>query len=349
MTDFPLYTTRDLYAVMYDRRLAQPTTYWLDLCFPNSHMSTREEIVFEKLGTTRKVAPFVLPTNVGQPSYKRDSSTAKMFRPAYIKPKDRVNPSEMLSRQPGDLYSLTPRTPAQNFDAEVVKITQFHRDTIWRRWEWMAARSILDGAVTVDYADHPAMTVDFGRAAGHTVTLTGGARWGQGGVSIIDNLQTWMDTMQVADFGGVANRLTMGTGAWAIFRKDAEVKEQLDTRYRGTEANVKTGLLMPEPVRWVGNLGGNLDVYVYNDTYQKDDGSHVAFMDSRDVVLTAPGVEGVKAFGAIADAKAGLQPIDIFPKMWDDEDPSGRYIMSQSAPLMIPVNPNCTFKARVIS
>ena len=57
----------------------------------------------------------------------------------------------------------------------------------------------------------------------------------------------------------------------------------------------------------------------------------------------------VKAFGAILDNAANLEVADIFTKMWDQEDPSARFIMSQSAPLMIPTNPNCTARVRVVA
>jgi len=65
---------------------------------------------------------------------------------------------------------------------------------------------------------------------------------------------------------------------------------------------------------------------------------------TNEVLLGSRAVDGVKAYGAILDVNS-LEPADIYPKMWDQEDPSARYIMSQSAPLMIPVNPNATVKA----
>ena len=60
-------------------------------------------------------------------------------------------------------------------------------------------------------------------------------------------------------------------------------------------------------------------------------------------------VMGVKAFGAILDKKASFQPLPIFPKMWDEDDPSATILMTQSAPLMVPINPNNTFRARVVA
>lgn len=350
--DYPVYTTRDLYGVMYDRRLESPSNYWLNLCFPGSHMSDREEIIFEKITTRRHIAPFVLPTVPGKPTYKKDGSTVSMFRPSYVKPKDSVRPAEQTSRQPGDLFTLTPRSPRQNFDAEVVRIVQFHRSIIQRRWEWLAARATIDGSVTIEGEGYPAVTVDFNRDPGHTITLAGPTYWDDPAHDILGDIQGWADMQADADFGGVPNRLTVSPDVWAVMRKNQGIKDELDLQRRGTRVDILTGLVQPDPLPgqaiYVGTLGAGIDVYVYRDYYVDDAGNTQKFLAEKTVMLTAPGVDGVKAFGAILDTKAGLMTTDIFPKMWDQEDPSARFIMSQSAPLMIPVNPNCTLKATVL-
>jgi predicted cation transporter len=50
----------------------------------------------------------------------------------------------------------------------------------------------------------------------------------------------------------------------------------------------------------------------------------------------------------IVDA-SNLEPATIYPKMWEEQDPSAVFTMSQSAPLMVPTNPNNSFKIRVQS
>lgn len=353
--DFPIYGSRELYGVMYDKRIEAPSNYWLNLLYPNTHQSVKEEIIFEKITGRRRIAPFVLPTVQGKPIYGRQGSEVTMFKPAYIKPKDAVRPAEMLKRQPGDLFNDQPRTPRQNFDLEVTNVMAYHRSAINRRWEWMAARAAIDGMVTIGGDDYPDVVVDFRRDAGHTIVLGSGSRWGETGVSILDDIQSWMNTMSNASFGGLANRLTVAPDVWDVMRKDQELLEEMDLFRRGnTELNIPTGLTGPAQAensfaRRMGSLGAGVDLWVYNDYYQDNSGSPVKYLADGEVVLTAPGVEGVKAFGAILDAKAGLVPVDIFPKMWDEEDPSARFCMSQSAPLMIPVNPNCTLKAKVLA
>lgn len=353
-----IYTPHDLYAVMYDERMEVETSFWLDNYFGASFFSTQEEILFDKLATTRKIAPFMLPNEQGKPIYRREGERLQSFKPAYTKPKDAVRPSEMLQRQPGELVRQGLLSPQARYNAEVIRIAQYHRNAIKRLWDWMAAKAILDGMVTITYMGDngtkgQTVTLDFGRAAGHTVTLGSGSRWGDSDVSIFDLVQSWMDTMAAAEFGGAAQDLILGPQAYAVFRKDAEIKALMDKNFRGSDdVDVRRGLVrkdVMQPMTKVGSLGAGLNVWLYTGTFQADNGSLVNIMDPRDAVLIAPGVEGVKAFGAILDEDAGLNATDIFSKMWSQPDPSARFIMSQSAPLMIPVNPNRTFRARVVA
>lgn len=59
-------------------------------------------------------------------------------------------------------------------------------------------------------------------------------------------------------------------------------------------------------------------------------------------------IQGVRAFGAIRDETAGFQAMPYYPKSWVDEDPSVRYLLMQSAPLVVPTRVNASFAATVL-
>lgn len=345
--------TRDLLGVYRDPRLAAPSTYWRDLCFTGTpHQSTRQEIIFEKITARRRVAPFVRPQNTGKAIYRRQGSKAQLFTPAYIKPKDPVVPGEQFARQIGDLFTETPRTPEQNFQNEVGNVMAFHRETIDRRWEWMAAQAAIYGEVTVEYEDGPSVVVDFGRDAGHDVIKATGF-WSDPDYPILDDIQAWADTMTVAEFGGIPNRLTVGGEVVPFLKKNKQIIEEMSNQRRGNpDIAMKTGLVLPGDrnanVRYLGTVGAGIDVYAYTDFYENDAGTAVPFLNPKDVVLTTPNVDGVMAFGAIVDVDANLQAMPVFPKMWKENDPSAMMIMTQSAPLPISVFPNRTFRSRVL-
>ena len=134
------------------------------------------------------------------------------------------------------------------------------------------------------------------------------------------------------------------------------LKDKLDTNFRGSEdVSINRGIIRVDPLNpftLLGRLTNGLNVWRYAGPatkFQNNDGSFTDIMDPRDIVVASRAVDGIRAYGAILDQAAGLEVADIFTKMWDQEDPSARFIMSQSAPLTIPVNPNCTLRARVVA
>jgi len=322
-------------------------TYWRDLAFPSVFTSDDQFIDMEKIVRGRKLAPFVMPMAEGKPIFSEGSNLTR-FRPGYIKVKDAVSPDRVVKKRVGSIFNPTPPSMQERFDSLVADIMQEHRNTIERTWEWMAARAVIDGAVTLQGDDYPSVTVDFQRDAANTVVLAGAQKWNGASSDIIGNLNQWRQIVRLAKFGGPTNRLTVGANVWEVMERDAHVLDQLNKLRIGNEgANaLNTGIREGSRVEYMGHLG-TLEVWVYADSYEVN-GVETPFMSANDVVLTGPNVGGVQAFGAILDKKAGFQALPVFPKMWDDEDPSVTQIMNQSSPLFIPANPNNTLKATVL-
>lgn len=352
--DNTIFSTRTLLGAYYDREVTiPPSNYWLSLCFPGQINFDTEYVDFSRLTSQRKLAPLVVPTTQGRPIYSAAEERVQV-KPAYVKPKDAVSASRVIKKVAGmgELNYDSNMSPQARYNLLVADILQQHRTAIERRWEWLAAEAILNGSVTLVDDAYPETIVDFKRAAGHTVTLSGGTLWGASGVSIMGNVETWRTTMRRAKYGGPASRLTVGAEAWEIMRQDSEIRELLKAdSYRQNSGGVdlNLGLMEGLETEYVGRLSGTLDVYVYSDYYEQADGTIVPFMDARDVVLTGPNVQGIRCFGAIQDVNASFQSLPVFPKMWPEHDPSATFIMTQSAPLMVPINPNATFRARVVA
>lgn len=76
------------------------------------------------------------------------------------------------------------------------------------------------------------------------------------------------------------------------------------------------------------------------------------FMPEAGVLLGNSGYNGVRAYGAIQDAKAnanGMVEADRYPKNWFTDDPSVEYLMTQSAPLPVTPDPDAFLYAQVMS
>ena len=76
-------------------------------------------------------------------------------------------------------------------------------------------------------------------------------------------------------------------------------------------------------------------------------GNATPYMDPGTVIGVGDALQGARCYGAILDKRAGLAPVSLFPKLWDEEDPSVTYTMTQSAPLMVPARTNNSFSIKV--
>ena len=358
-----IYTPTQLLAVMFDPRQTISTTQWRRLVNTRTFRSDQRQIMFDKLRASRPIAPFMYPNVAGRPIFRREGEQVYAFTPAYTKPKDAILPGENLELTPAELVGRQPlQSPAARMAQTIIDITAYHRSAIERLWDYMIARSTIDGMLTIRYMTDdgllaPPITIDYGRAANHTVMLAGGDRWGQAGVKIFRLLQQWIDIVGNAEFGGVVTDVLMGSSAAQAFIDDADegtLKGKLDRNFRGSDSiDINRGIIRTDPMNvftYLGTLGDGVNCWRVSgpgNQFQNNDGSFTNIMDPNDVVLVSPNIEMIMAFGAIQDV-ASLQAQEIFVKMWPEQDPSGLFIMSQSAPLAIPVNPNATFRARVM-
>lgn len=342
-----LYDTATLLGLF--REMEPASTYWRDLT-SNSVVTFEDEYIdFEKVSEGRKIAPLIVPTAQGRPIYSEASSVTR-FKPAYVKPKDAVSPGRVIKRRPGEsLFAPNTQTPIQRYNAIIGDIMRAHREAIERREEWMVARAVIDGKVTLSGPDYPTRVVDYQRDATHTVTLSGTFWDSSTTYDIMGDIQTWIDRVRRAKFGGPVNRLTVGDEVLGVMLKNEGVLKQLDTQMRGTNADLNTGLRSGEYVEYIGRLGPNLELWVNSDFYELPDGSTEKFLDPKTVCLTGPNVNVVRAFGAILDEEAGFNAMPVFPKMWRNPDPAATYVMSQSAPLPVVVNPNNSLSAKVLA
>lgn len=325
--------------------LKRPKTFLLSTAFNILQVETAEQIAVDVLVGNRKVAPFVSPLVQGK-IVTQNGFTTKTFKPAYIKPKTPVQPNRALKRLAGEQIGGT-LSPQQRMQATVREILEDHADQITRRLELMAAEVLRLGQVTVAGEGFPTQVMAFGRAAALSITLTGADKWNDAAAAPLDDIEAWVELVHKTE-GATITDIVMDPDAWACFRKNAQVQKLLDIR-RAAGQPVELG-----PAQYVGGAQfkgsiGSFNIWVYSEYYEDPTtGTVTPLLPSGTVIGVGPNLEGVRAFGAIQDEAAGLQAMEIFAKSWVQEDPSVRYILSQSAPLVYPRRPNGSFAATVL-
>lgn len=334
-----IFSTQVLSKVV--ERLRTPPSFLLDTFFPNVQTSDKEEILFDVTDSKPRISPFVSPLLPGKVVDSGGYRT-KSFKPAYVKDKRRFDANIPYKRVAGETIGGS-LSPSQRYERALATTLTDQLDNLTRREEVMAAEIMRTGKVVVSGDGYPAQTVDFGRDSELTKALSGSATWESSGVNPLDNLEDWAITIQDKS-GVVAKTVVMDPKAWKVFRSNATVQKYLDIR-RGTgnSLNIDPSIRSDDAkARYVGAIG-DFDIYVYNDTYINDNGETAKLLPDKTVLLgSKDGLEGTRCYGAIHDEKANWTATRYFTKSWLEEDPSVRWLLLQSAPLVVPYRPNAS-------
>lgn len=334
-----IYSTQVLAKVV--ERLHTPPSFLLDTFFPNVQTSDKEEIFFDVTDSKPRISPFVSPLLPGKVVDSGGYQT-KSFKPAYVKDKRRFDANIPYKRMAGEIIGGS-LSPAQRYERALATHLKDQLDNLTRREEVMAAEILRTGKVIVSGDGYPAQTVDFGRDAELTKALSGSATWDSSGVNPVDDLEDWAITLQDKS-GVVAKTVVMDPQAWKIFRSNTTVQKYLDIR-RGTNntINIDPQIISEnEKARYAGSIG-DFAIWVYNDTYVDDKGTTCKLLREKTVILgSREGLEGTRCYGAIHDEKANWTAQRYFTKSWIEEDPSVRWLLLQSAPLVVPYRPNAS-------
>lgn len=360
MDQFPIFTPVELLgSYREDNKLP---SFWRELAFSGAPIfSDDRTIEFKKYHTLRRVAPFVSPDSEGVAIYN-NRETVNRVDTAYIKMTDAVRPGDFsgqLEVGAGELGAGAKLTPAQRWNFRVAEIASQHDVAIDNRIELMCAEAIISGIVTVtDEESGIVVYVNFGRDASHDITLVGTDLWTDAASDPLADISGWKSLARrpkgptsAERFGAAPTLWIMGTQAAEAFRKNDAVKAELDTNYvRSSQTRINTGALEGLDIEYIGRLNNGDDIWMYNEYYEDAAGAIVPVMDPRDVVGLAPArVEGVIAYGTIENFKAELGSMPKFPNMWATPDGKAVFMSTESAPMVIPVHPNATLRARVVA
>lgn len=358
-----LWDTRRSLGVL---RARKADSFYFDQFFTNEIRSTDAWIDFEKLPILkRKLAPFVLPRGRGRGVWE-DSQKAYRFKPGYIKVEETIDPEMPLTFQPGmgSVFDANNITDAQRHDLIRAAMLAAMDDAVDRRIHWMRAQAVINGTYTMKYDSGEEFVINLQRAGTHTVTLGSGSRFGDSGVSIVDFINSMVDRMNDAEFGGLVRKITMSSKVAKLMRKDTEFLSHLDINIKGGNITFERGLVTGAPnggktykfgEMMVGGASGyTIELWVNDETYiDPTTGTSTRYLADHQMLFTADPSDmiGYTAYGKIVDPEAGYQAIPKFPKNYEhrEGDLLTEYMNIKSAPLAVLINPDATLLANVIA
>lgn len=346
-----LFSTTALNRVVDETPVVR-TAFFLNRFFTEYETSDTEDVKFDvKKPGRRLITPLVSPLVKGR-IVREQGFRSKSVSPAYLKEKRVFEPGKYFKRTVGEKLGGS-LTPEQRLAASVAFALNEQIEMWQGRLEQMAAETIRTGKIVLESQDYEKNEIDFGRDPDLTVVLTGSDKWDTG--NFLDDIEDFGQL--IFDKSGlVANDVLMAVDVWKTIRARIMADDDFGKAARLmldmtvatlTQARVELGpMVIKEGVRLVA-LFGEYRLWVHSDKYEDPEtGQEVDLLPAGEIVMCA-NVEGVRHFGAIKDLKAGMQARQFFVKSWEEEEPSVRYVLGQSAPLLVPYRPNGSLGAKV--
>ncbi|AYX13014.1 major capsid protein [Yersinia pseudotuberculosis] len=346
-----IYDTNVLVGLVPNLKTSQ--NWLLDRFFPNVVTHDTEEVSIDVDIGKRRMSPFVSPLVEGKLVESRKYQT-NTFKPAYIKDKRTPDLRKPIRRQMGERIGGE-YTAAEREMLNIQFEMEDQIDMLNRRLEWMAASALTKSQITVVGDGFPTTVIDFGRSSNLTITLSGSDKWplsvaaGATNTQPSDDIEEWQ-TLMLKESGAVATDLVFTSLSWKAFRLDTTIKDnaivspalspfgnQVDAGPRVNKGAVYKG-------RW-----GNFDLWLYNDWFiDPVDGIEKPMIPNGAVLMSGADLMGTRAFGVILDPAFNYGPMAFAPKSWIMPDPAQRYLLMQSAPLVIPSRVNASLCATVV-
>lgn len=331
--------------------LKRPQSALLDRYFGVEKRFDTEMVIVDLIKGRRTIAPLVSPLVPGRVQERQRHAT-NAIRPAYIKAKTPFDPATTpVERQPGEAVGGS-LSGQERHDRALIRELEAQMAQVVRREELMAAEALRTGKLVLQGEDYPLTSVDFQRDASLTVaTLTGTALWSASTTAKpARNFEAWAKLVRQAS-GANPTDVIMGDDAFSEFIDIASVQDSLDNKGI-VGAQMQPGTEVAEGLTFHG-VFNRRNIFTYSGWYvDPADDTEKEIWPAKVVAMVAPGEQGVmgrRLYGAIKDPKAGFQALPFFPKMWEDDDPATTWLMTQSAPLVVPQRPDATMSVQVLT
>lgn len=336
------YDTATLVRVVRDLKGRSPG-FLLATFFPGIVEYDTEEVSIDVVVGKRRIAPFCSPLVQGK-VVESLGFTTNSFKPAYIKDKRPLDPRRPVRRTIGERLGGG-LSAGEREQANLVFEMEDQMAMIDRRLEWMAASALAGGTITVTGEGFATTVVNFSRAAGLTITLSAGDRWGETGIKPSANIETWA-TLVLKESGAAVTDLVFTPLAWTLFLDDPAVQKSIEYPRSGS-SQIEMGGGRRQGGQYKGNWG-SYRLWLYNDWYiDPADNTEKPMLADGTVIFGSADLEGVRSFGMIMDPEFAYGALAYAPKTWIEKDPARRMLMMQSAPLVIPTRVNAAGAAKV--
>ena len=349
-----IFETRTMLAAV--SQMLRPGTFLRKTFFPGFAQSDTSTVDVDIYKGKRRMAPIVSPLAPGKVVERRGFST-NTIKPGYLKPKFPTTAEQLMKRLPGEVLYAGNLTPMQRGEAQLAKDLAELYDMVTRREEWMCSQALDGGVVTMKIIGEDGdklVTIDFQMDADHKVVLTGTDLWSDTANSDpLADLAVWARRCRQKS-GLSPTDVVLGADAAEAFITHPKVKDELNNR------KIITGQIdpqqQPEGVTFLGTInrpGVFVDLWTYDEWFVDDEtGTEGPAVPTNKLFMGSRRAQNTRLYGAIQDLEAiesGMVAASRYPKTWVTKDPSVRWLMMQSAPVMALNQPDGFLVAQVLA
>ena len=321
----------------------KPMDTWLtDKFYPNRPSFDRDEVPLAELNTVHDLAPLVSPHQPGKPFDTKRAAKVEFVKPAYYKPKNIVTLATSFDEALMERLrtaGIISTGSQQLSDQEKMMIAQIavmkrNHDAIDNSVLLMATELLLNGKYLLQSDDYEYNMVDYERDA--SLTFTPVTPWNQAGAKPVTDMETM--EQRLLDAGGGSSKAYLMSGkVWVALSANDEFKERFVKPYAGIAVPYKPSLNVQEGASFKGYLDDK-ELWVFDATYRLKSG--VKRFIPNDYFGAISDFGGSIAQCKIKNTLANGAVQKYFDRQWYNEDPSGIFLMTESAPLAVPSNKN---------
>lgn len=309
---------------------------------PEEHQ--HETVDLDLFKGQRRIAPYTRSTSKSKPLARSNFKTGGFTIP-YIKLSRSLEAAQTLLRQIGEnIYS--PKTPAQRAQDQIVKDLFEIEEAIVRAEELQAAQAIVNAKVIIKGEEVDA-EIDLQRDAALSFTVAAADLWTAATADIHKQLREYA-RLVYSKSGFTPNMLIAGSAALDAFFANTDVQSLLDNRRLGVGSIGTQPSTQPFPgARFYGDFAG-YEIWEYYELYLDEaDNLEKLLVPTDRIILASTGMKCIPHYGPIKDFGA-LQPLRRFAKSIEEQDPSVKTAIVQTAPAFINHNPDATASIKVV-
>lgn len=313
-------------------------------CNPSKDIFNTEQVLIEIGEGSKKLAPFVTPLKGGV-LMKRNASRMESFTPPTIAPARTLTSDELKKRGFGEAIGGN-LSPAQRQQQYLLTDIEELGDSITRREELMASDILFTNKCVMKHiADDSEkgedVQLDFTNNGDNNALYTPSIKWTVDTAFETIERDFYAMILMLTNRGIAAEDVLMGTEVALILKNNKEFLKHLDTD--NLDAGAVTAVKDVDGAALWGTIvimGRRLNLFLYEETYEADDGTVKSYIPADKICITAPGA-GHTCYGAHSLIPEGKEDFETYaseriPQYVVNRDKGIRKVIVYSHPVLLP-------------